>query len=787
MSLLIKLASLKFIFVLPILILWMNQEMFAYEPTIGCHERTALREGWKFSIDPDDAYINKNPSVIQTEFDDSTWESVNIPHTINLLSNTANKDYSGIVWYRKRIEIPGQFQDGFTFIEFLGSYLITDAWLDGEYIGRHNGGYTGFKFDISEFSQVNKAHTLVVRCDSTKREKQAPGVMFIWFPYTGLYREVYIAHYPDVFPEKVFIDTTQDQLKGTVSILTKWKMKNSSDKSKIEVKYLIEKKGTLYNSIEFPLSLTERGDLVSRNILYISNPTLWSVDNPVLYDLRIEYKFEDKLYNKVERFGLRNITTEGKKILLNGQEIKFSGLALFEDSQKNGPFFNRDERLKDLEYLKSIGANMLRLGHYPQHPEMLSLCDELGIIIYEEIPVWQFTVKDSELDEYIQEWAKPQLDELIERDYNHPSLCFVGVANEIRDNKKYLDIMLPYAKKIAPTRLITYTSDSFGEDRETFENVDVISKNFHFGWFHSESPYDIKKAIDDLSKIDRNKPFFISEIGAMSIPDLNAPISTDVRFTEEYHYKVLYTAMNNIISNLDSLSGFCIWTLYDFRSQAKVASSGIYDFNSKPRLILSLVKRELASKINLSVLDNNSYYEYKTPIDLKLSIYPLNKDIQNATHLFYRIVDKDGQWNSSKISLKEFELTRSTGEFNFKLDIPEKVEGLNFIDFELKNDRNEVIAKNLYYFDVKIQTAPSTIKINIIDGNNVPLKDVKINLDNDLIDYTDFYGWSTFIYFEKQCRITMSKKGFREVSFNLDIREGKTMYKVVILKRAIDD
>jgi beta-galactosidase len=764
-----------------ILLLLSNPLFCAEEILAPYRDSINVKSGWKFNIDPGSAYLEQTPSVIDLKFDDKNWFEVEVPHTINMKSGFEN--YSGICWYRKKFSLPVNWNDGFIYLEFLGSYLITDVWLNGNYLGRHNGGYTSFKFEITQFIDKNSVNNLVVRCDSTKRDDQAPGSVFIWFPYSGLIREVFLIKYPSVFPESVLIDTTYNLKSSKVTTNINWKLKPEFIGKTFKIKQQISF-GNESNLANLDYSLTpDSTSYVSKQFIDIDSPHPWSPEHPDLYTMSLDFKSDSTRYERSDKFGIREISTSGKKILLNGKEIKLLGVALFEDSKDLGPFFDPSVRIKELEYVKSLGANMIRLGHYPHHPEMLFLCDKIGLIVYEEIPVWQYHIPSSKLDEYIDIWAKPQLEEMIKRDYNHPSLCFIGVANEIRDDINYLEKMLPYAKKLNPKRLVTYASDSSGEDREAFKYVDVISKNFHFGWFHSESPYDVKKAISNLSSIKENKPIFITEVGAMSIPDFNTSYSSDIRFSEEYHTKVLSVSLNNLISNFDVLSGLCVWTLYDFRGQGVIASSGLYDYNKKPRVYSTQVKNIFNSKPSILIIDTGSQYYPDGLLNLVIKIYSYDIKIDLESKIYFRVLDSKSVWESNCIDLKEFDWKDNTGTYEFSLKIPEAISGFNILEMQLLDLQKEKAACNYYYFDVGTEYIPAILKLQIIDNNNTPINDVKINIDNRIDLKTDFWGWCSILYYGKSTLIKASKKGYKGEEVSINMNCGKTTYQTITMSR----
>jgi len=291
-------------------------------------------------------------------------------------------------------------------------------------------------------------------------------------------------------------------------------------------------------------------------------PELWSPDSLRLYDVTVTYG-SDRV---TDRVGFRRIERRGRKLFLNGRALQLRGIGMHEEDPGRGKCSDEDDIRRRFAHLKDLGANVARAAHYPHHELVARIADELGILLWEEIPVyWAIAFDNPPTFEN----ARNQLIELIRRDANRASVILWGVGNENADTDTRLDFMrglVEAARAEDPSRLVTaaclINRETFRIEDRLADYLDVIGLNQYFGWY--EPGFEGLKRL--LQNSDPDRPVVISETGADAVAGLHGP-DTQL-FTEEYQAKVL-TRQVEIAARADYVVGTFIWLLYDFRTDRR--------------------------------------------------------------------------------------------------------------------------------------------------------------------------------------------------------------------------
>ncbi len=285
------------------------------------------------------------------------------------------------------------------FLKIGAANYLCRVFLNKKYVGMHRGGSTPFYFDITDF--LAHDNRMLIQADSTRRDGQVPPAVTDWFNYGGIYRDIEIIRVPEIHIKdfKIFLEPGSGLKKIHVSVTVSEKI-NSSAVLTIEELGIREK-----------ITVTDG----SGEITFTASPKLWSPENPVLYDVSLSCG-NDSVRDKV---GFREIRVRGMDILLNGSPVFLKGISCHEDSAANGKALTDEERLANIRLAKELGCNFMRVAHYPHNERMAQLADELGILLWEEIPVYwnvHFDSRDTYAD------ARNQLHELITRDFNRASV-----------------------------------------------------------------------------------------------------------------------------------------------------------------------------------------------------------------------------------------------------------------------------------------------------------------------------------------------------------------------------
>lgn len=556
----------------------------AQEPLIqNAHARniTTLNGSWNYIIDPfDNGFydyrLNENPNgffknrkaqtkrdLIEYNFDTSPL--MVIPSDWNT-KNEKLFFYEGSVWFKKDFSYtkkPGQR----TFIYFGAVNYHAMVYLNGEKIGEHRGGFTPFNFDITEHLQ-NGNNFVVVRVNNERHPEAVPTINADWWNYGGITREVMLVDVPEVFMQDYLLQLAEgkyDQLTGYIKL-------NQTLAGK-EITVAIP--GLDISEI---ITSNEEG-IASFSIK--AKPELWSPENPKLY----EVIFSCDGNEVKDKIGFRHIETEGKKILLNGEDIFLRGICIHEEAPyRQGRAWSTDDAKVVLGWAKELGCNFVRLAHYPHNENMIREAEKMGIMVWSEIPVY-WTIHWNNPETYAN--AQQQLTEMMARDKNRCAVTVWSIANETPHSEardEFLTKLAKQARKNDNTRLISMAMEVTGQsdNTSTVEDnlnpyVDIISFNSYLGWYGGN--------ISDLKTrqwhIPYNKPVFISEFGAGALQGKHG--SADEIWTEEYQAE-LYKETLAMFNKVDGLGGLSPWILVDFYSPRRQLN-GIQDFFNRKGII----------------------------------------------------------------------------------------------------------------------------------------------------------------------------------------------------------
>ena len=481
---------------------------------------------------------------------------IDIPKSFNLIERY--ECFEGIFWHFCEFDLnePIKNLDFEYSLRFKGSNYNTKAWLNGIFIGEHNGGFTPFCFDINQPIK-QKNNMIVVRTDNTRRNDQIPSISFDWFNWGGIYRDVDLLILNKNRIEDVSIKTSLiSRIKCKIEILYR-KVGNLS------IRWEILDKNN--KKILFQGNIPKRINNSAINVI-INNPRLWSPEYPNLYFLKI-YDNDTRMSNEVlyeTHFGIRQIEINSIFIYLNKKRIFLKGVSLHEEYMPYGRTIPYEKRKEDVENIKSIGFNAIRTAHYSHDEDLLDIADKVGMLILEEIPVYQHCNFASSQTYKI---AEAMLKELIKRDINHPSVIWWSVGNEVplhqRTCAKFIKNLMNFARELDNTRIITCVSRKMIADL-TRNNVDIATINSYFGWYYGHEKM-ISLILDIIRTPAFNKPWIYTEFGAGAKFGFHADWKKQLKYSEEKQLQVLDYSIRTINSK-DFFAGWFIWIYRDFKS-----------------------------------------------------------------------------------------------------------------------------------------------------------------------------------------------------------------------------
>lgn len=575
---------------------------------------TSLNGDWKYIIDPyENGYYNyryepfdqqtnpwasaffldskpQNPSDL-IEYDFDKMDEIKVPGDWNSQKSELLY-YEGTVWYKKSFDDTRTKSTNRLFLYFEASNYKTEVYLNGKKLGTHVGGFTPFNFEITDIIK-QKDNFLIVKVDNKRLKEGIPTLNTDWWNYGGLTRDVKLIETPVNFIQDYFIQLDPDDNKK----ITGYVALNGQDIGRKKIQIHIPKL-----NIRKRLKTDEKGrvsfEISADNIQY------WSVENPVLYEVKVQTN-QAQISDQI---GLRTIQTKGTQILLNNQPVYLKGISIHEESPLRGGRGHSEEDARQLlEWAKDLGCNYVRLAHYPHNEHMVRLADKMGILVWEENPVY-WTIAWDNPDTY--QNAENQLSELIARDKNRASVIIWSMANETPNSparNEFLNKLAAFARAKDDTRLISAALEqkdyqgnpSVRTISDPFADVvDVLSFNEYIGWYDGLP----EKCQTITWKIEQDKPVLVSEFGAGAKQGLYGDKNT--RWTEEFQ-EDLYIETLKMIDKIDQIQGLSPWILVDFRSPRRVLPVIQEGWNRK-----GLISEDGKKKKAFFVLKD--FYERKT-------------------------------------------------------------------------------------------------------------------------------------------------------------------------------
>jgi beta-glucuronidase len=481
------------------------------------------------------------------EYDFDTSATLNVPGDWNTQSDQLFF-YEGTVWYKKSFDYARQ-PNTRLFVYFGAANYLADVYLNGEKIGQHEGGFTPFNFEITKLVR-DTGNFLVVKVDNKRRRDAVPTLMTDWWNYGGLTREVKLVETPATFVHDYLIQLE----KGSRQHVRGW-VKLAGEKLNQKITIRIPEAGL---SKTFA---TDNNGLAA--IDFNADLKLWSPENPKLYEVLIEAETDQVR----DRIGFRTIEARGTDILLNGRPIFLHGVCIHEEAPlRGGRAYSREDAQTLLGWAKELGANFVRLAHYPHNEFMIREADRLGILVWSEIPVY-WTIQWE--NPATLENARNQLSEMIARDKNRAAVVIWSVANEtpLSDARlSFLKNLISHARSLDPSRLMSaamerhYINDTTQMiDDPLGEYLDVLGCNEYVGWYDG-----LPEKADRLEwRSKYQKPLVMSEFGGDALYGQHGDALT--RWTEEYQENI-YQHQIAMLKKIPFLRGTSPWILTDFRS-----------------------------------------------------------------------------------------------------------------------------------------------------------------------------------------------------------------------------
>jgi len=572
--------------------------------------KISLNGNWKYKCDSEQAgeldnwynpvFITKNWDILPDYKLPACWNTI-------IEGGILQYDrYEGYFWFFHQFTLEQIEKNRDYFLSFKGVNYYCKVWINGTYLGDHQGGFLPFQLKIP-ISILDKTNFIAVEVENFRKFDRIPALQFDWYNWGGVHRDINLMIEPQRRIEWIHI-ITEEFTEASARLMINYKL---TQKSSIQWRVLQNLKAILEGYIENKQSQ-------GKFSLIISNPEAWSPDSPFLYEF--EAQIDDSEYSYSTKFGIRTIEVRQSGIYLNNKLMKIRGVSMHEELMPYGRTIPKEERWKDLKRMKELGFNSLRTAHYSHDEKLIALADEVGILILEEIPVYWFCdFKNPK----VLKLALSMMKGLIYRDFNHPSVILWSCGNEInvehRACYRFMHQLMQSAKKLDPSRIVTYVSSRMFSDQLRCKS-DLPCLNTYFGWYYL-SERNLNRVLDFIHQTAPTKPLLITEFGAdAKYGFLSKQFQ---KFSEEKQASILSESIRTFNSK-EYIAGWVIWIYRDFRSPIRMNQyqqgfnrKGIISDKNEPKLIAKVIKNLLWEKPKKRVIRLFArYYIFLKPIEL---------------------------------------------------------------------------------------------------------------------------------------------------------------------------
>ncbi len=550
---------------IPVFILFttIGISLYAQEAMINVDARKtiSLNGTWDAIIDPAGVgdwrqiWMEKKPEK-KTDFVEYSFEggpSLQVPGDFNTQMPELTYEEC-TVWYRKIFN----YQKDSTkklFLHFGAVNYIADVYLNGRKLGSHEGGFTPFQFEITDLVKQGR-NSLVVKVNNQRLKDGVPALGYDWFNYGGITRDVNLIETPNSYIEDYFIQLG----KHSMNVVTGWIKLNGGNGSKVRI---------LIPELKLDKIYTTGQDGIA-GVSFSTALQLWSPETPRIYKVVIESETD----TITDHIGFRNIEVKGTQILLNGKPIFIRAVNIHEERpMKTGRANSTADARVLLGWAKELGCNLVRLAHYPHNENMVKLAEEMGIMVWDEIPVYQQIQFGSSA---VQLKMNQMMNEMIHRDKNRCGVVIWSLSNETNSSPDRDNSLIELSKKcrlLDSTRLVTsvindqqYKNNTITVRDTLYKYFDIMCINEYLGWY---VPWQGKPA-DTKWQLIYQKPIIISEFGGEAKFGSNSgPKDEAASWSEEYQEQI-YKDQVALFSVTPNLAGVCAWILIDYRSPTRM-------------------------------------------------------------------------------------------------------------------------------------------------------------------------------------------------------------------------
>jgi beta-galactosidase len=724
-----------------IFLLAMAISLLACGPKNQLADRQNFDKNWKFMLGDDSL-------AFQPDYDDSQWRMLNLPHDWSIegefspdapATTEGGALPTGIGWYRKSFHVEKPANEKVFYIDFDGVMSNSEVWINGHYLGKRPFGYNSFRYELSSFLKYGDEENIIaVRVDHSAQPASR------WYTGSGIYRHVWLVEKNPVHVAHwgTFVSTPEVSAE-----LAKVKLDIKLD-NKTEADVVVEVKSTIVDAAGKIVADTENelgvadGSMDLTQYFELKDPALWSPENPNMYEVVTQVFHNGKLIDQHETpLGVRffQFTTD-KGFFLNGKHLKIYGVNQHHDLGALGAAVSTRAMERQLEILKDMGCNAIRMAHNPPAPELLNLCDRMGfLVINESFDEWKRRKAKMGYHLYWDEWHVRDLQDMVLRDRNHPSIVAWSIGNEIPEQFDSTGItitreLVDLVKALDTTRPVTAAlTETDPEKNQIYQSgaLDLLSFNYkhrEYLKFPERYPGECMLASENMSALSTRGHYDMpSDSVRIWPPAYKAPFDGNPDFTaSSYDNAIAYWGATHedtwaVVKNNDFIPGMFIWSGFDYIGEplpypypARSTYLGIIDLCGFPKDVYYLYQSEWTDKTMLhlfphwnwtegQIIDLWAYFNNADEVELFVNGLSQGKKSkeENKFHVMWRVPFSPG---SIKV------VSYKNGQVVLEKEIHTAGKA---VTIELQADRSQIQADGSDLSFI-------TVKVTDKEGNMVP-------------------------------------------------------------------
>ncbi len=596
---------------------------------------------WKF-------YLGDAPGAKNEDFSDAGWRTVNLPHDWSIegtfdehspATTGGGALTGGIGWYRKTFAMPASAQGKNVFIDFDGVYLNSEVWINGHYLGIRPYGFSSFRYNLTPYlKDATKKNVIAVKVDNSMQPNSR------WYSGSGIYRNVWLVTLGKIFIDHwgTFITTPKVSAQSaTANLQLNVSLPTGTDKTLAVSTTIFDAAGKQVAYKTSSLASVKGISVVTPQIFTINNPRLWSDKHPYLYKAQTLIMDAGRIIDEyTTSFGIRYFEFDvNKGFLLNGSPVKINGVCDHHDLGCLGAAVNTRALERQLQILKEMGCNGIRTSHNPPAPELLDLCDKMGFIVMDEaFDMWKKEKNPYDYHLHWDEWHQKDLEDMVKRDRNHPSVFIWSIGNEIieqgdstgtRIGKELVGII----KSLDTTRPVTSAMNNPNPSNYIYQSgaLDLVGYNYdhrNFATFHERFPGKKFIGTETVSALETRGHYDMPSDSIRRWPTADDYVTPAVMNKD-----LTVSAYDNIsapwgstheetwkeIKKYDYLSGMFIWTGFDYIGEptpypwpARSSYFGIIDLAGFPKDVYYMYQSEWTDKPVLHIFPHWNWKQGQT-------------------------------------------------------------------------------------------------------------------------------------------------------------------------------